>query len=283
MQQFDPFLILQVPLTASDADIKRAYRRLSLQYHPDKNPDPSAADYFANFVAKAYQALTDEAARENYQKYGHPDGPQAFSVSVALPEWLFSKDKDAAPLILLALLAGGIVAPLAGAAWYLTRSTRRTPGNQVLAETLTIYAFDRRYGVKPVQGLPRIPETLVCAMEFIAMPDTPGQNAGLDALRRRVLVLHPDLRDKADFWKRRPSVVKAHMLLLAHLAREPVPQVLAKDLDFVLKKCPGLLNEMFRIATTPPVPQVRARARVRVVWGGWGSGMGIREWRWREG
>jgi translocation protein SEC63 len=126
-----------------------------LQYHPDKNPDPKAHQYFATYVAKAYKALTDEVSRENYKKYGHPDGPQAMSgqsvlllvvlvllwfnsllsfaalllntlpstlthaVSVALPEWFFSKDKQTAPLILLVLLFGGIVAPLGIAAWYL--------------------------------------------------------------------------------------------------------------------------------------------------------------------
>lgn len=41
------------------------------------------------------------------------------AVSVALPEWFFSKDKQTAPLILLVLLFGGIVTPLGMAAWYL--------------------------------------------------------------------------------------------------------------------------------------------------------------------
>ena len=41
------------------------------------------------------------------------------AVSVALPEWFFNKDKQAAPLILLVLLFGGIVTPLGIAAWYL--------------------------------------------------------------------------------------------------------------------------------------------------------------------
>ena len=46
------------------------------------------------------------------------------AVSVALPEWFFSKDKQAAPLILLVLLFGGIVAPLGLVAWYL-RGTQK--------------------------------------------------------------------------------------------------------------------------------------------------------------
>jgi hypothetical protein len=45
-----------------------------------QNPDPKAAEYFAEFITKAYTALTDETARENYAKYGHPDGPQAYTV-----------------------------------------------------------------------------------------------------------------------------------------------------------------------------------------------------------
>jgi translocation protein SEC63 len=52
---------------------------LPVQYHPDKNPDPKAHHYFATYVAKAYKALTDEVSRENYKKYGHPDGPQAMT------------------------------------------------------------------------------------------------------------------------------------------------------------------------------------------------------------
>ncbi len=51
-------LTSQVERGASDKDVKRAYRQLSLQYHPDKNPDPAAAKYFAESISKAYKALT---------------------------------------------------------------------------------------------------------------------------------------------------------------------------------------------------------------------------------
>ena len=50
--------MLQVPRDASKSDISRAYRMLSLQFHPDKNPDPAAGKYFAEFITKAYKALT---------------------------------------------------------------------------------------------------------------------------------------------------------------------------------------------------------------------------------
>jgi translocation protein SEC63 len=41
-----------------------------------QNPDPKAHAYFASYVSKAYAALTDEVSRQNYEKYGHPDGHQ---------------------------------------------------------------------------------------------------------------------------------------------------------------------------------------------------------------
>ena len=41
-----------------------------------QNPDPKATKYFAESITKAYQALTDETSRLNYEKYGHPDGQQ---------------------------------------------------------------------------------------------------------------------------------------------------------------------------------------------------------------
>jgi DnaJ-class molecular chaperone with C-terminal Zn finger domain len=55
-------------------------RRLSLKYHPDKNPDdPNAAAKF-HLLTKAHDCLTDEKARENCEKFGNPDGPGTFSV-----------------------------------------------------------------------------------------------------------------------------------------------------------------------------------------------------------
>jgi hypothetical protein len=52
LQPFDPFEILQLPSDATDKEIKKAYRQLSLIYHPDKNPDPKATEYFAEYITK---------------------------------------------------------------------------------------------------------------------------------------------------------------------------------------------------------------------------------------
>ena len=68
--------------------IKKAYRKLALELHPDRNPNnPEAAAKFI-FVSKAYECLTDEVAREACLKYGNPDGVESFNVGIALPSFL---------------------------------------------------------------------------------------------------------------------------------------------------------------------------------------------------
>ncbi|KAG2441769.1 hypothetical protein HXX76_003382 [Chlamydomonas incerta] len=255
LKPFDPFEILGIEPGASTAEIKKAYRSMSLLYHPDKNPDKKAHSYFAEYITKAYQALTDEAARKNYEKYGHPDGPQALDVGVALPTWLFTKDSRAAPLMLLALVGVGILLPLGVVSWHMLNSNRYSGPNGVMQETLSFY-FHSKYSVKEAQSLVRIPETLVCAMEFITLPTPSEQSYGLEELRKLTLRNNGDLKDKPTFWKRRASVLKAHMLLLAHLDREHenIPATLQADLRFVLTKTPLLLDEMMKIAVLPRPP-----------------------------
>jgi hypothetical protein len=61
----DYYGILGVSPSAHMADIKRAYRRLAIQYHPDKNPDPSAEALFKE-INEAYDVLSDPAKKSNY-------------------------------------------------------------------------------------------------------------------------------------------------------------------------------------------------------------------------
>lgn len=77
---FNPYELLEIPSGASDKDVRSAFRKLSVKYHPDKNPDdPNASDKYIQ-ITKAYQALTNEIARRNWEKYGSPDGPQPLKV-----------------------------------------------------------------------------------------------------------------------------------------------------------------------------------------------------------
>lgn len=81
MSQRDYYEILGLERTATQEEIKRAYRKLALKYHPDRNPDdPQAEDKFKE-AAAAYDVLQDEEKRARYDRFGHAgvQGGQHFS------------------------------------------------------------------------------------------------------------------------------------------------------------------------------------------------------------
>ena len=69
----DLYSILGVPKTASADEIKRAYRKLARQYHPDRNPGDSAAEERFKEISGAFAVLGDEEKRRNFDEFG-PDG-----------------------------------------------------------------------------------------------------------------------------------------------------------------------------------------------------------------
>lgn len=67
----DFYNILGVDRSATKADVKSAYRKLALKYHPDRNPDNKAAEDKFKEAAEAYEVLSDDSKRQQYDQYGH--------------------------------------------------------------------------------------------------------------------------------------------------------------------------------------------------------------------
>ncbi|VEU21759.1 DEKNAAC102282 [Brettanomyces naardenensis] len=121
---FDPWKILGIDERANDRQIRTAYRKLSLKFHPDKvdtsemSPkERDAVDSAYVMINKAYKALTDDAVKENFQKYGNPDGPGEIKHGIALPKFLI--DGPTSPLfVVIYILLIAVILPLCVGKWW---------------------------------------------------------------------------------------------------------------------------------------------------------------------
>src|SRR6478672_11147200 len=84
----DYYEVLGVQKGAGKDDIKNAYRKLALQYHPDRNKDPGAEARFKE-ISEAYAVLSDDDKRKRYDTYGHVGPDEAFRGSEANFEEVF--------------------------------------------------------------------------------------------------------------------------------------------------------------------------------------------------
>jgi len=71
MSKRDYYKVLDVPRTATEAQVKQAYRRLAMKYHPDRNPSDRDAEERFKEAKEAYEVLTDAHKRSLYDQHGH--------------------------------------------------------------------------------------------------------------------------------------------------------------------------------------------------------------------
>jgi len=71
MSKRDYYQVLDVPRTATEAEIKKAYRRLAMKHHPDRNPDDKKSEEQFKEAKEAYEVLTDAQKRAVYDQHGH--------------------------------------------------------------------------------------------------------------------------------------------------------------------------------------------------------------------
>ena len=71
MDYKDYYKILGVERNASEDDIRKAYRKMAMQYHPDRNPNDKQAEERFKEINEAYSVLSDAQKRAAYDRFGH--------------------------------------------------------------------------------------------------------------------------------------------------------------------------------------------------------------------
>ena len=71
MSQRDYYEVLGVSRSASESEIKKAYRKLAVKYHPDKNPGDAEAEEKFKEISAAFEVLKDPSKRQQYDQFGH--------------------------------------------------------------------------------------------------------------------------------------------------------------------------------------------------------------------
>ncbi|KAI8063514.1 Sec63 Brl domain-containing protein [Gongronella butleri] len=251
---WDPYDILGISEGAEMAEIKKVYRKLSLVYHPDKAPEEFAKEYEEKFIqiSKAYQVLTDDDIRKNYEEFGHPDGKQSFSMGVALPRALVESGNNKWVLAFYAL-AFGLGLPYYIAQWW-NRSRRQTK-DKILNTTMGTFVK----GLKENDDLKNLISLLSKAQEFkesVAYTDADAQ-----ALKRIDVAIIDELDQRfgEKFDRDSESVPgsqrKARTLLYAYLLRIDLAsknvqaETLVQDQLFIVERSVHLMQGLLQIAT----------------------------------
>jgi DnaJ domain/Sec63 Brl domain len=231
---FDPFAILGVAEGATPREIKKAYRRLAVVYHPDKNPgDEKAASAFIK-LTKAHAALTDDDAKENYRKYGNPDGYTQTTLGVGLPSFVEKNNT----VMLLAYLAMLIALPCVVVAWW-RRQSKLLP-TSVTTETFLLY----RETISQTQKFRDLMGCFAGSVEFEALFEKENEELfgemtdrlrrnGREELRRVKCVVQPKMFQ-----------VQNMILLNLYIARLEIPANLQYAMDGMMSRAETLCTAL---------------------------------------
>ena len=95
MSKRDYYDILGLSKGASEGEIKKAYRKMAIKFHPDKNPDDTSAESKFKEAAEAYEVLGDAQKRQQYDQFGHAGmGQQGFGGGGMNMDDIFSQFGD---------------------------------------------------------------------------------------------------------------------------------------------------------------------------------------------
>mmetsp|Transcript_4087 Transcript_4087/g.11836 ORF Transcript_4087/g.11836 Transcript_4087/m.11836 type:complete len:638 (+) Transcript_4087:53-1966(+) len=239
VNSFDPFSILEIDSGADAKAIKKAYRSLSLKYHPDKNPGDRAAEAKFMMVSKAYEALTNEEARENWEKYGNPDGKQSLEVSIGLPDFLLDSGNRNVVLMIYLIIMVGVI-PFC--VWTYYSDSSKFGEKDVMYDTYSWY----HYTLDQHTLIRSLPEVLAGSAEF-RKRNVPKSNEDKQAIAQLMSNFKTQMQ-KPKF--NHPVCVKGNVLMHAHLLRETdkiTNPTLLGDLKYMLQRSTALIDAMISV------------------------------------
>ncbi|KAL9133898.1 MAG: hypothetical protein Q9175_004921 [Cornicularia normoerica] len=183
---WDPYNILDISRSSSEAQIKKRYRDLSRVYHPDKavidesknQTAEDVNDYWVE-VSKAFKALTDEDIRNNYIQYGHPDGKQSFSIGIALPKFIVTDGNGKYVLLVYGVLLGVLLPYIVGKWWYGTQ--RMTKEKVLLASAGNLF---KEYNADLADG--DVVNALSCGEEYKDILSGNKMDSGLGKIEKSI-------------------------------------------------------------------------------------------------
>ena len=115
---FDPYEILEITSSATNQEIRKAYKKLAIKYHPDKNLNNLQAKAKFMLVTKAYESLTNEEAKKNYELYGNPDGRGSMRLSIGLPSAFILNKENHFKILIIFIIIVCIAIPYHFLQWF---------------------------------------------------------------------------------------------------------------------------------------------------------------------
>ncbi|KAF9438192.1 secretory subunit [Entomortierella beljakovae] len=235
---------------ATPKQIKGAYRSLSKIWHPDKAKAEvrEEADAKMAEINKAYETLTDDATRENWEKYGHPDGSRSsMTMSIALPPWLVEAHNNYWVLSAYGIVCGLMLPYFIGKWWYKSGNYTK---DKIRTRTMGTFFKKLSETSKPKE----IVEILAQADEFKEDIEARSSDAAaLEALGVEVdKALESRNGEKFEYNSKNtePVQLKVLTLLYAHTLNVSVEDShLAQDQADIATKTLHLINGMIMITT----------------------------------